>query len=905
MSIVPGSRVGPYEILSQLGQGGMGVVYRARDTKLERDVAVKVLPRNLAEDPEALSRFEREAKAVAALSHPNILAIHDFGREEGTVYAAMELLEGETLRQRLQDGALPARKAIEIALEIAGGLAAAHDKGIVHRDLKPENVFLLGSGQVKVLDFGLARVDPVSPPAADVPTISLSTEPGRVMGTVGYMAPEQVRGKTVDARADIFSFGAVLYEMLTGKRAFRGESPVETLNAILKEDPPSLFESAKDVSPVLERIVRRCLEKRPEERFRTAHDLAIALDAISTSSTRSLTAEALQAEEPRPRGRPFERALLVLAGAAIGVTGMLAWSWLFPPEPDGAAVFRWLSFSGRDSSPAVSPDGRTIAFTSDRDGQPRIWLKQVSGEGEAPLTTGPDDFPRFSPDGSQVLFTRPDGSGRSLYRAAVLGGEARRLLEGASEGDWSPDGKRVAFLRLQSEGGQTVTVVAVAAADGSEPREVAKVPGGMRAPRWSPDGRQVAVVPVPGALLAGAQQGPVLVGVEDATVRTVPAPDPRRNISAVAWTARGEIVYLQAESVVSAAGSTATLVRQDPGTGRVVSQTWSPSSALVLDVIGDGRVVFDTRSPRQNLREVTLAGAATDGRWLSRGESTDRQPVYSPAGEWVAFSSNRGGGMNLWLVSTKTGNLRRVTDAHVNWDPAFTRDGKRLLWSSNRGGNFEIWTADVDGSGPRQVTRDGGNAENPTTTPDGQWVVYSSGNPQKAGLWKVRLDGTDASHLVKGRVSLPDVSPDGRHALYRVFSGRYPAVLRVVRVADGQAEPFEIQVEAQRRTTVTLGRARWMPGGRAIAFVGQDEAGASGIYVQDFAPGQDTAATRRKLAGFDPDVAAESFGLSPDGTRLVVAGWVQLFSLMEAERLPGLLAPLPRGVPGGGKPPGW
>jgi eukaryotic-like serine/threonine-protein kinase len=697
----------------------------------------------------------------------------------------------------------------------------------------------------------------------------------------------------------------VLYEMLTGKRAFRGESPVETLNAILKEDPPSLFESTKDVSPVLERIVRRCLEKRPEERFRTAHDLAIALDAISTSSTRSLTAEALQAEEPRPRGRSVERALLVLVGAAIGVAGMLAWSWLFPPESNGAAVFRWLSFSGRDSSPAVSPDGRTIAFTSDRDGQPRIWLKQVSGEGEAPLTTGPDDSPRFSPDGSQVLFTRPDGSGRSLYRAAVLGGEARRLVERAAEGDWSPDGRRVAFVRLQGEGGQTVTVVAVAATDGSELREVAKVPGGMRAPRWSPDGRQVAVVPVPGALLAGAQQGPILVGVEDGRVRTVPAPDPRRNISAVAWTARGEIVYLQAESVVSAAGSTATLVRQDPETGRVVSQTWSPSSALVLDVVGDGRVVFDTRSPRQNLREVALAGAATDGRWLSRGESTDRQPVYSPAGEWVAFSSNRGGGMNLWLVSTTTGNLRRVTDAHVNWDPAFSRDGKRLLWSSNRGGNFEIWTADVDGSGPRQVTRDGGNAENPTTTPDGQWVVYSSGNPQKAGLWKVRLDGTDASQLVKGRVSLPDVSPDGRHALYRVFSGRYPAVLRVVRVEDGQAEPFEIQVEAQRRTTVTLGRARWMPGGKAIAFVGQDEAGASGIYVQDFAPGRDTAATRRKLAGFDPDVAAESFGLSPDGTRLVVAGWVQLFSLMEAERLPGLLAPLPRGARGGGKPTGW
>jgi Tol biopolymer transport system component len=899
MPLSPGDRLGPYEIVSPLGQGGMGIVLRARDTKLERDVAIKVLPRNLAEDPDALGRFEREAKAVAALSHPNILAIHDFGREEGTLYAAMELLEGETLRQRLQEGALPPRKAVEIAVEIASGLAAAHDRGIVHRDLKPENVFLLGSGQVKVLDFGLARMDPIAPDGPDVPTMSLATEPGRVMGTVGYMAPEQVRGRTVDARADIFSFGAVLYEMLTGKRAFRGESPVETLNSILKDDPPSLFESSRTVSPALERIVRRCLEKRPEERFRTAHDLGIALDAISTSSTRSMTTEALAASEETPvreRSRWLERIGLLAAGAALAGGAMLARARLHPPEAPGAAVFRWMSFSGRDSSPAVSPDGRTVAFTSDRDGQPRIWLKQVSGEGEAPLTTGPDDFPRFSPDGAQVLFARPDGTVTSLFRAAVLGGESRRLLEGASEGDWSPDGKRVAFLRLQSEAGQTVSVVGVASADGSDPREVAKVPGGMRAPRWSPDARTLAVVPAPGALLAGAQQGVVLVGVEDGAVRTVPAPDPRRNISASGWTGAGEIVYLQAESVVSAAGSTALVVRQDAATGRVVSQAWSPSSALVLDVLGDGRLVFDTRSPRQNLREVTLASGTADGRWLSRGESTDRQPVYSPDGEWVAFSSNRGGGMNLWLVSTATGNLRRVTDAHVNWDPAFTRDGRRLLWSSNRGGNFEIWTADVDGSGPRQVTHDGGNAENPTATPDGQWIAYSSGNPEKAGLWKIRPDGSDATQVVKGRVSLPDLSPDGRHVLYRVFSGKYPAVLKVVRLEDGQAEPFEIAVDARRRTTVTLGRARFTPDGKAIAFVGQDESGASGVYVQDFAPGKDTTATRRRLAGFDPDVAAESFGMAPDGSRLVVAGWVQLFSLMEGEGLPGLLAP-PRGRP--------
>jgi serine/threonine protein kinase len=898
MPLEPGSRLGPYEIVSPLGQGGMGVVFRARDSRLDRDVAVKVLPRNLADDQDALGRFEREAKAVAALSHPNILAIHDFGRHEGTVFAAMELLEGETLRQRLEDGALPVRKAVDLSLGIANGLAAAHDKGIVHRDLKPENVFLTDSGMVKILDFGLARREPVAAQAGDTPTVSLSTEPGRVMGTVGYMAPEQVRGRgDADARTDIFAFGALLYEMLTGKRAFRGESPVETLNAILREDPPSLFDSTRNVSPALERIVRRCLEKRPEDRFRSAHDLAFALEAISTGSTRTMDRVDVPGDERSgTRRRLLERALLVAAGAAVALGGVALHGWLWPPPPATAAVYRWLSFSGRDFSPAVSPDGRTIAFSSDRDGQPRIWLQQVSGEAEAPLTTGPDDSPRFSPDGTQILFARPDGDGTSLFRAAVLGGEARRLVANAVEGDWTPDGRGVVFLRLASEKGRTVTTVGLASLDGSGEREIAKLPGGMSAPRVSPDGRTLALVFARGSLLAGSQQSVVLVDLASGKTRSVPAPDARRSLSAPAWTADGALVYLQAESVAAAAGSAGRLVRQDARSGQVLSVLWSPSSAEVLDILGDGRVVFDTRSPRQNLREVALRPGSAAGAWLSRGESTDRQPVYSPDGEAVAFSSNRGGGMNLWLVSTATGRLRRITDAHLNWDPAFTRDGHHVIWSSDRSGHYEIWIADLDGSGARQVSRDGVNAENPTPTPDGGWIVYSSGNPEKAGLWKIRVDGSDATRLFAGRVTLPEVSPDGRHALFRVFSGKYPARLRVVRLEDGTVEPFEIRVDAHRATTVSLGRARWMPDGKAIAFVGQDESGVTGVFAQDFSPGRDTSATRRPLAGFDPDVAAESFGIAPDGSRIVIAGWVQLFSLMAAEEVPGLLAPA-RGLP--------
>ena len=893
MAYDPGTSIGRYEIVSLLGQGGMGAVYRARDSQLGREVAVKVLLRNLAEDADALARFEREAKAVASLSHPNILAIHDFGRHEGSVYAAMELLEGETLRQRLSDGALPVSKAVEFALQISAGLAAAHDKGITHRDLKPENIFLTDSG-VKILDFGLARTVPTTEEGADLATMSLATEPGRVMGTVYYMAPEQVRGHPVDARTDIFAFGAVLHEMLTGKRAFQRQTPAESMTAILKEDPPSLFESSRGVSPGLERLVQRCLEKRAEDRPRTCHDLGIALDAISTGSTRTwdATTVAEAATKKARRRRLLERLGLVAAGAGLALTGVALFGYLNPPDEPVIPSYRWMSFSGRDSSPAVSPDGRTVAFSSDRDGQLRIWLKQVSGEAEAPLTEGPDEFPRFSPDGGEILFSRTNGDGRSLYRAAVVGGAARRVIENATEGDWSPDGTRIAFLRLKSENGATVSTVGLAAPDGSDPREVADVPAGLRAPRWSPDGRTLAFVTSSGSLLAGAQQPVVLVDVETGEHRAIPAPDARRTLSAPAWAANGQVVYLQAESVAAAAGSAGRLVVQDAESGEVRTRLWSPSTAQVLDILGDGRVVFDTRSPRQNLRETVLvtSGQATVGRWLSRGESTDRQPVYSPDGDTVAFTSNRGGGMNLWVVSTSSGRLRRITSSHLNWDPGFTRGGQ-LIWSSNRSGNYEIWIADPDGSGARQVTQDGSNAENPTATPDGEWIVYSSGNPEKPGLWKIRLDGTQATHLYDGRATIPEVSPDGRHAVFRSFTGKYPARLKVARLADGELEDFEILVEAPRRTTISLGRARWLPDGSAIAFVGQDETGAIGIYAQDFVPGQDTSASRRKVAGFDPDVAAESFGIAPDGSRLVVAGWLQLFSLMEAEGLQGLLAP--------------
>src|SRR5437870_2180540 len=288
MPLAPGTRLGPYEIVAPLGAGGMGEVYRARDTRLERSVALKILPTTFTGDANRLQRFEHEARILSALNHPNLLAIHDVGAQNGTHYLVSEFLEGQTLREKISGGPLPQRRVTEYALEIAKGLAAAHEKGIVHRDLKPDNIFLTKDGRVKILDFGLAKQSSMASTVSEqsetmgAPT---PTTPGTVLGTAGYMSPEQVRGQPLDARSDLFSFGAILYEMISGKRAFKGGSGVETMNAILKEDPPELSGSSLNLSPGLERIVRHCLEKEPAMRFQSARDLAFDLESLSSGST--------------------------------------------------------------------------------------------------------------------------------------------------------------------------------------------------------------------------------------------------------------------------------------------------------------------------------------------------------------------------------------------------------------------------------------------------------------------------------------------------------------------------------------------------------------------------------------------------------------------------------------------
>jgi eukaryotic-like serine/threonine-protein kinase len=438
MHLKTGDCLGSYEILAPIGAGGMGEVYRARDTRLGRDVAIKILPEAFARDDDRMRRFTQEARAVAALNHPNVLSIFDTGIENGVPYLVSELLEGESLRQRLDHGPIPARKAVEYGQQIADGLAAAHEKNIVHRDLKPENVYLAGGGRVKILDFGLAKLQASDPSAsADGATATLAavTNPGVVMGTAGYMAPEQVRGQAVDHRADIFSFGAVLYEMLSGERAFHKESSVETLNAILKEDPPELDADKLRVAPGLERIVHHCLEKKPADRFQSARDLTFALSSLSDTSTAQRPAITTAERTSGRRWQALAAAALSAVLSAVVTYGVMRSARKTMRQDFAIAV------PGEVSQLAISADGQWLAFVSPGDtGLPKVYVQRIgSTDVRALAGTEGASYPFWSPDHAFVAYF----ANNKMQKISVMGGEPQTITGvggGPRGGSWGSKG---------------------------------------------------------------------------------------------------------------------------------------------------------------------------------------------------------------------------------------------------------------------------------------------------------------------------------------------------------------------------------------------------------------------------------------------------------------------------------
>jgi predicted Ser/Thr protein kinase/WD40 repeat protein len=756
MTLTAGSRLGPYEILSPLGAGGMGEVYRARDTKLDREVAIKVLPEKLAADGDLLARFEREAKAVAALSHPNILGIYDLGRHENVTYAAMELLRGETLRERLEEGSLPQRKALEYGLQIAHGLAAAHEKGIVHRDLKPENVFVTTDGRVKILDFGLAKVSTAQSNETRSPTVA-ATEPGTVMGTVGYMSPEQVRGRAAVHRSDIFSLGTILYEMLSGDRAFRGESAAETMAAIVQKDPPHLTESGGGFPPAVERILRHCLEKRPEERFDTAHDLAFALEtAMGATSAARVTATTAPAKPVwwRP----------ALAGLAVvlAIAGFLLGGRLRAPK---VPSFRQITYHrGFIQSARFAPDGQTVVYGSTRRDEPlRVYSTRLDSIESRSLDLPPADVVGMSKNGQMAVLLNRRHTGTwisvgTLARAELGGGAPQEILEHVNDADINPDGTQFAVVREMGTRQRLEFPIG---------RKILETTGWISHPRISPDGKRVAFLDHPAY---GNDLGHVALA--DAAGKVTRITDEWSGTQGLAWGPGGKEIWFTATSTGTSSGGRGlqyTLWAVRPG--KKPRSLYAPPIDLVVEDVSESGTVLlnavvsrseiggllagDTRDRDLSTWSDETAGGISDdgGVFAGRGVGAGIDPfVYyrraresasvrigsgtangiSADGKWVITASNLPEKKNeLIFLPTGAGQARIVSIGRV--EHAFSpqrrgylaADGRRLLFPGKEPGRLpRLWLIDLESTSPPRAFSPEGVTKG-VLSPDGQTVVVA------------------------------------------------------------------------------------------------------------------------------------------------------------------------------------
>jgi serine/threonine protein kinase/Tol biopolymer transport system component len=791
VAIDAGTRFGHYHILSPIGAGGMGEVYCARDTRLDREVAIKVLPASFANDGDRLRRFKQEALATSALNHPNILTIHDIGDYEGAPFIVAELLEGEELREQLNEGALPVRRSIEYARQIADGLAAAHEKGIVHRDLKPENLFVTTDGRVKILDFGLAKLKPpqVGAVDTDAPTQKKSTDPGTVLGTVGYMSPEQVRGQEADHRSDIFSFGMILYEMLSGKRAFNGDSVADVMSAVLKEEPPELGETNAKISPALEKIVRRCLEKKPERRFQTASDLGFALEALSTPSGSRLETAASPAVDTvsaTTLRRSREKWWMGVAALAMLMAVAFAWAYFTRQPAADVRSFKTSILPPEKSSfgqIAVSPDGRHLAFTAATSGNVQLWVRALdSTEATALAGTQGAAYPFWSPDSRFIGFF---ADGR-LKKIEATGGPVQTICEVPAPlgGAWSRDGVILfgqglsGLLRISATGGDPTPVTTF---DRSR-QEISH-----RYPAFLPDGRHFLYSILSGqketrGVYLGSLDGTLKqLLLDDITVIKYVAAVPGDAASGAGWLLFGRDGALLAQpfdtSRLEFTGELFSL------SAKVGSDLLSPNY-FSFSVSDNDVLVFDPslmRKRRQyrwvDRRGQQLYPIDVDAGNFSPGLSPDEKRFIDPRPDPLT------GTPDLWLFDVSGGATQRFTiDPALDFAPVWSPDGGRIVWASNReGGIFNIYQKAASGAGEEMLLLKSDYHKFPTDwSRDGRFIVYYQVDPKtKRDVWVLPEPGhgqakpfpvvqTEANEIA-GRLS-----PDGRWLAYASdVSGRY------------------------------------------------------------------------------------------------------------------------------------
>ncbi len=772
MPLEPGTRLGPYEVLGPLGSGGMAEVYRARDQRLQRDIALKILPGDLSKDPRALSRFESEAKAVAALSHPNILAIFDVGECSGVRYAVTELLEGETLGARFANGPIPPRKTAEWGIQIARGLAAAHDRRIVHRDIKPDNLFLTRDGQVKILDFGLAKQHPLAAPNnPNTPTVPFHTEAGLVVGTPWYMSPEQVRGEEVDGRSDIFSLGTVLFEALSGQHPFRGASIPETMAAIAREEPSDLLALAPELPASVWRIVRHCLEKDPRGRFQSARDLAFALENLSPgpearmAETVTVPAPVLE-RQPRRAWPLFRQAAtgLLALGFAVSLFFNLRQSAPKPLGPAPISFAQLTDFPGVEKQPALSPDGKSVAYVASPKGNKDIFLLRVGGRKPVNLTEdslADDTAPAFSPDGMRIAF-RSERSAGGIFIMEATRESVRRVTSFGHDPSWSPDGTRLVMGTEAVRDPMSRAVISelwVVPVSQGPPRKLNS--GDAVGPKWSPSGNRIAYW--------GSRQPSRNRDIWTIDAGGLSAPQPVTDDPAVdwnpAWSPDGRFLYFGSNR-----GGTMNLwrvpIEEKTGilTGTVEPVTTPTSWSGWFGFSKDGQtLVYADLDERANIvrAKFDAKNEVLDGPpgIVLRGRAIVSID-FSPLGDWLTFSQRVLPWEAVGVIRSDGGGYTKLTGYdYYHRVPRWSPDGSRIVFYSNRDGRVSTYWIHPDGSGLTSLGAGTFERLYPLFSPDGKKLVEATFSGGGLAFFGLDSEGPNMARLVgesiKGVVLLP------------------------------------------------------------------------------------------------------------------------------------------------------
>lgn len=776
--LAAGTLIDHFEIISLLGVGGMGEVYRARDQQLRRDVAVKLLPAGLCLNRERQRRFEQEARAAAALSHPNILAIYQLGWYQSQPYIVAELLEGQTLREALRNGALPAPKVIEYGLQMAHGLALAHEKGIIHRDLKPENIFITKTGQIKILDFGLAKL---RPGADDETRTNPDTDAGVVLGTLAYMSPEQVRGQAVDERSDMFSLGAIFYEILTSRRAFQGKTAADLTAAILHDEPKPLCDLTPLIPWELERVIGRCLRKDPERRLRSMADLAIALAELKEESDSGKLHTA-----PVPRSRAWPVAIPV-AALLIVVAAIATWFFLGTRRAQPAAfnVVPITTYPGFEKDPSLSPDGSQIAFSWNGPTQQKfhIYLKAIGPGSPLQLTntTANDGAPAWSPDGSSIAFLRDVGAGHfKLVIIPALGGPERSLSEILISAmwlsgpylSWTPDSRSLVFAHQpRADAPAALFLLDVQSGD---KHQLTFPPSGILGDGCaavSPNGRTLAfcrcaqvgdwltdlyTVPLSGGATAGREVKQLTTG--------------RYRLSGLTWDSEGNhLVFssvredggqaLWRAPILNGSGGTATELQLGSAVWPTIARR-APRLAFVRMVAGAQNIW------RSELHDHSKK--AGNPAPLIASTRADFAPRYSPDGKQIAFESSRGGSLQIWICSNQGEDCLQVTSMNSEYTgtPSWSPDGSKLAFYSRVNGKSQIFRIGSDGIGLRQLTPGDANYFFPRWSTDGKWIYCSSTRTGTGQIWKFPSQGGEPVQVTRTGGFAALESRDGRSLYY-------------------------------------------------------------------------------------------------------------------------------------------